>query len=76
MLKPKIFFKEYGQLIAEGDLKKLYNVIREGRSEGMQTFNQVMLDLYQGGHITRDEAVAAANRPEELLLELRTAGLS
>ena len=62
--------------ILENELNKLYGTIKEGGTEGMQTFNQVLFKYVEQGKIPKDEALAAANRPEELLLELRTNGLT
>jgi len=61
--------------ILEDELKKLYNTIKEGTLEGMQTFNQVLLKFIEQNVITHEDAMANASRPEELMLELRTSGL-
>jgi len=62
--------------IYEDDLNKLYNTIKEGTSEGMQTFNQVLYKYVEENKITAEDAIAAANRPDELMLELRMDGLA
>ena len=62
--------------ILENELKKLYNTIKEGTTEGMQTFNQVLFKYVEDNLITKEDALAAANRPEELMLELRTSGIA
>ncbi len=62
------------KLIREGEVHKLYGVMKDGRTEGMQTFNQVLLEYFRDGVITRDAALEAASRPEELELALKLEG--
>jgi twitching motility protein PilT len=59
------------KVILEGRTTQLYSVIKEGEIFGLQTFNQALIRLYKEGKITRDEALANADRPEELELTMR-----
>jgi len=38
---------------------------------GMQTFDQALLDLFRTGRITKETAVAYAERKNELMMSLR-----
>jgi twitching motility protein PilT len=62
--------------IFENEIKKLYGTITEGGSDGMQTFNQVLYKFVEENRIDAQTAMAAANRPDELMLELRSNGLT
>jgi len=53
-------------LIREGKTYQIPNVIQTGTQYGMQSLNQALKDLYQKGLITREEAFARSNNPEEL----------
>jgi twitching motility protein PilT len=59
-------------LLTEGRTLELHKAIYEGAHYyGTQTFHQSLLSLYRDGLITYDEAMAAADNPDELKLELR-----
>ncbi len=58
-------------LIAEGRTRELYNAIKEGEYFGSQTFNQSLRRLYEGEKISLEEAVLAADNPDELKMEIR-----
>jgi twitching motility protein PilT len=58
-------------LVAEGRTRELYNAIKEGEYFGSQTFNQSLRRLYEGEKISLEEAVLAADNPEELKMEIR-----
>jgi twitching motility protein PilT len=53
-------------LIREGKTYQLMNSIQTGAQYGMQTLNQCLAELYRGGKITRDEALAWSTDFEEL----------
>jgi len=53
-------------LIREGKTYQIPNVIQTGAQYGMQTLNQALKDLYQRGLITREDAFARSNNPDEL----------
>jgi twitching motility protein PilT len=52
---------------------RLTEVIREGAYYGMQTFDQALLDHVQAGRVKADDALRAANRPQDLRLLLAQA---
>ena len=52
---------------------RLSEVIREGAYYGMQTFDQALLDHVQAGRVKADDALRAANRPQDLRLLLAQA---
>ncbi len=59
------------ELLFAGKTRELYKAISEDTYYGNQTFNQSLKSLYQGGVISLEEAMAAADNPEELKLEIR-----
>ena len=59
------------ELLAEGRTNELYTAIKEGGYYGCQSFNQALKRLYQEDMITLDAAMAAADFPDELKLELK-----
>jgi twitching motility protein PilT len=59
------------KLIEENNLGEIDNLMRQGQYYGMQTFNQALIKLYQGGEIKLEDALAAASNPEELMLAVR-----
>jgi twitching motility protein PilT len=59
-------------MLAEGRTKELAGAIHEGAEYfGTQTFNQSLVKLYRDDRITQEDALAAADNPEELKLEMR-----
>ena len=60
------------ELLYEGRTRELRKAIYEGSHYyGTQTFHQSLVHLYREGLITYDDAMAAADSPDELKLELR-----
>lgn len=59
------------ELLHNGKTRELYNAIRDGSYYGTQTFNQCLKSLYTSNVITEETALASADRPDELKLELR-----
>jgi twitching motility protein PilT len=59
------------ETLAAGKIRDLYKAIRDGSYYGMQTFNQALKTLIQGDHISLEDALAAADSPDELRLEIR-----
>ncbi len=52
--------------------KEIRNAMFVGKSQyGMQTFDQSILDFYNGGRVTLEEALAYCSNPEEFKLHLR-----
>ena len=63
------------KLILEGDTLKIPAAIQASRSEGMQTFNQALVDLVKAGKVEEAEALTfipqtgrAANEPQRSIL--------
>ena len=59
------------ELLAQGKTPELYNAVKEGGYFGCQTFNQSLKKLYQDDHIDLDHAMAYADNPDELKLEIK-----
>lgn len=59
------------KLMYENKLDKLAPAIELGKEFGMQTFNQSLLQLVQGGTITQETALAHSLQPEALKLNLQ-----
>ncbi|MFA5794564.1 MAG: PilT/PilU family type 4a pilus ATPase [Candidatus Brocadiia bacterium] len=60
------------ELLSEGKTRELYKAIYDGsKYYGTQTFNQSLRSLYQEGLISLESALAAADNPDELKLEIR-----
>jgi len=59
-------------MIRERHLHQLQNAIITSRGIGMQTMEDSLLDLYQKGVITLNDALLNANQPDEIKRKLRT----
>jgi len=59
------------KLLEQGKLEKLGVAIENGREDGMQSFNQSMLQLVNDGHISEEDALAMASNPEALKMALK-----
>ncbi len=57
-------------LIMEAKFSEMYGYMTTGRMEGMQTFTQSLLDLYQSGLVTEKEAFSKADKPTEFRLAI------
>jgi twitching motility protein PilT len=53
----------------------LARLIADGRYHGMQTFDQSLFDLARDGLVSLRDAIAAADEPEDLRIELQQAGV-
>ena len=62
-------------ILHPADAPPLPQLIREGGYYKMQTFDQHLFALLEAGVITYAEACAAASNPQDLTVELRSAGL-
>lgn len=62
---------QMSQLIEEGKTRSIDRALMEGSYYGMQTFNQALYNLVQGGTITQEEALGATANPEDLKLMFR-----
>jgi pilus retraction protein PilT len=59
------------KLILEGDTTKIPVAIQASRSEGMQTFNQALVDLVKAGKVEEAEALRFSPKPDELKMNLK-----
>ena len=59
------------KLILEGDTTKIPAAIQSSRSDGMQTFNQSLVDLVKGGKVEESEALRFSPKPDELKMNLK-----
>lgn len=58
-------------LIREGKVHEIEYYIKDGGMYGMQTFNQVLLDLYRAEKITKETALNFAEKKDELIMGLK-----
>ncbi|MDP6539946.1 MAG: PilT/PilU family type 4a pilus ATPase [Planctomycetota bacterium] len=59
------------ELLAEGETAELARVIERGEERGRVSFNRCLRDLVAQGRVELPEALAASDRPDELVLALR-----
>jgi twitching motility protein PilT len=59
------------KLIMDGEDKKLETLVRGGKEDGMQDFNQGLLDLLRNGLIDEDTAMEASHNPEQLSMNMK-----
>ena len=59
------------QLLEEGRTLELAAVIRDSAHFGCMTFNQSLFKLYERGEITREDALANADNPDEMEMMFR-----
>lgn len=59
------------KLIYENKLLKLLAAVETGREDGMQTFNQSLLDHYNKKLITKEDALAYASNPDALKMNMQ-----
>jgi twitching motility protein PilT len=59
------------KLILEGDTTKIPAAIQSSRAEGMQTFNQALVDLVKAGKVEEAEALRCSPKPDELRMNLK-----
>ncbi len=65
----------YDAILDPDKFEMINDLMEKGRSQyGMQTFEQALLDLYNKGLITKEDALAASENPADL--ELRMKGIS
>src|SRR3954468_12626829 len=61
-------------LIRQGKAEQIYSVMQTNRSRGMQTLEQSLADLTISGVITKDVALGATSKPDQLKGLLERAG--
>ncbi|MCS7171916.1 MAG: PilT/PilU family type 4a pilus ATPase [Armatimonadetes bacterium] len=59
------------ELIRRGDFAGIRAAIQAGSGEGMQTFDQALYTLYRKGLISLEDALRAADSPNDLRLRIR-----
>jgi len=59
------------ELIREGKIDEIEYYIKDGSMYGMQTFDQVLVDMFKRGLITESTAVAYAERKNEITMALK-----
>jgi twitching motility protein PilT len=59
------------QMIEEGRTPDLGAAIRDSTHFGCMTFNQSLFSLYEQGHISREDALANSDNPEEMEMMFR-----
>jgi Tfp pilus assembly pilus retraction ATPase PilT len=59
------------ELILQGKTRELYKAVKDGEYFGCQTFNKSLKGLLDRDLISIEDALANADSPEELKLELR-----
>ncbi|HSU57497.1 MAG TPA: type IV pilus twitching motility protein PilT [Candidatus Dormibacteraeota bacterium] len=59
------------KLILEGDTTKIPAAIQASRTEGMQTFNQALVDLVKAGQVEDSVALRFSPKPDELKMNLK-----
>jgi twitching motility protein PilT len=69
------------KLILDGETTKIPAAIQGSRAEGMQTFNQALVDLVSVGKVSEADALRFSPKPDELKMNLKgiysgTSGMS
>jgi twitching motility protein PilU len=60
-------------LILQGDIQSLKEVMEKSVDQGMKTFDQVLLGLFHDGEITEEEALCNADSANNLRLKIKLA---
>ncbi|MFH1453708.1 MAG: PilT/PilU family type 4a pilus ATPase [Armatimonadota bacterium] len=56
--------------IADGNLSEIYELMREGKHASMYTFTQSLVDLYDRGLISKEDALYHADQPTEFKMDV------
>ncbi len=59
------------KLILDGDTTKIPAAIQASRQDGMQTFNQGLVDLVKAGKVSEADALRFSPKPDELRMNLK-----
>jgi len=62
------------RILKPGDSLDLHNIIFDGAYDGMQTFDQALYGHVSAGHVTVEDAMAAATSPHDFKLLLEAEG--
>ncbi|WP_286920718.1 hypothetical protein [Marinobacter sp.] len=60
-------------LISKSEIDGIADIMTRGGEHGMKTFDQAILELYNAGKITREEALSNANSRHNLEVKIRLA---
>src|ERR1700704_3132545 len=58
-------------LIFKGEVHEIKEIMKKSRELGMQTFDQALFDLYEGGRIGYEDAMRNADSMNELRLQIK-----
>ena len=58
-------------LIFKGEVGEIKEVMKKSRELGMQTFDQALFDLYEGGEISYEDALRNADSVNDLRLQIK-----
>jgi len=61
-------------LIFKGDVHEIKEIMKKSRELGMQTFDQALFDLYEGGKISYEDALRNADSLNDLRLMIKLYG--
>ncbi|MDP2829166.1 MAG: PilT/PilU family type 4a pilus ATPase [Sulfuricellaceae bacterium] len=61
-------------LIFKGEVHEIKEIMAKSRELGMQTFDQALFDLYEGGHISYEDALRNADSLNDLRLKIKLHG--
>jgi twitching motility protein PilU len=61
-------------LIFKGEVHEIKDIMAKSRELGMQTFDQALFDLYEGGLISYEDAMRNADSMNELRLQIKLHG--
>lgn len=63
-------------IIRKGEVHRLKEVMKAGKEQGMQTFDQALFDLYMAGQISYEDALNSADSRNEVRLMIKLAAES
>jgi twitching motility protein PilU len=58
-------------LIFKGEVAELKELMKRSREHGMQTFDQALFDLFEGGYVTYEDALRNADSVNDLRLQIK-----
>ena len=64
------------EIIRKGEIHRLKEVMKAGKEDGMQTFDQALFDLYMQGKISYEDALGSADSRNEVRLLIKLASES
>ncbi|WP_028448503.1 PilT/PilU family type 4a pilus ATPase [Chitinibacter tainanensis] len=62
------------ELIFKGEVHEIKEIMKKSRELGMQTFDQSLFDLFEGGRITYEDALRNADSVNDLRLQIKLNG--